>query len=628
MIPLLYLTTLKPHIQYPLMKQPKHQIKTYIAQQIKNANVPPSTTPPSVLVVPGFADSDNADRGIAASLKTVAATIDQYDTIIIVGAHFPDTCGSSPPSRPLTAWWGDEVETSLGNFDVDVDLRAKFGRSTGQIQQDNITDELVSESSFYDQIFLWTRALFPDKKPKTKVLPLLIHATLRDQVQFSAQVLSDNLFKPAEGGQYGVAGDGKRYLVIIPIQVSQGLELYQNIYIENILLDLTFNNKVQDFEQWLYYLTGNTGATFSKTIASQILVVRLSQLASRAVPHNKPTDPNWEWRMLDYYTTYDSLMDIQKMKDSDYISIDEDQLEKTSKVFTEENDSPKGHYIYYSMSLSLEPPLHQSQTTKGKTAKMPVPVSSPEPFSQGAMNELMIAAQLTMQGKKYNKKEEFQKYKSLLAKPAPFSIRVYVLADHSHEQQIINDMIKKNVFNDPNHIKNLTGCCEERVLFEEKIVNFFPNESVIQSVISNTKKLYQEKLSYSSLRKFEKQLQQKYKELVASGDLPKSKLKELDFNLKQNLIIEIQVFHSWEYTELFKLTEAKGSFITLWDGKTAVCEVPDTRPGVPHIIFFRLTQCSLKAGLEPWDWQRAKVHTYSRTRLTKPVWQFVPKDEL
>ena len=59
----------------------------------------------------------------------------------------------------------------------------------------------------------------------------------------------------------------------------------------------------------------------------------------------------------------------------------------------------------------------------------------------------------------------------------------------------------------------------------------------------------------------------------------------------------MQVFHSWEYRELFKLTEAKGSFITLWDGRTAVCEVPDTRPGVPHIIFFRLTQCALKAGL-------------------------------
>ena len=48
------------------------------------------------------------------------------------------------------------------------------------------------------------------------------------------------------------------------------------------------------------------------------------------------------------------------------------------------------------MSLSLEPPLHVSTTQqegkKAKTAKLPVPVSSPDPFSRGAMEELMIAA--------------------------------------------------------------------------------------------------------------------------------------------------------------------------------------------------------------------------------------------
>lgn len=56
--------------------------------------------------------------------------------------------------------------------------------------------------------------------------------------------------------------------MIVPIQVSEGLSLFKNVYIENILLDLTVKNKVQDFEQWLFYLTGNTGATFSNTIAS------------------------------------------------------------------------------------------------------------------------------------------------------------------------------------------------------------------------------------------------------------------------------------------------------------------------------------------------------------------------
>lgn len=86
-----------------------------------------------------------------------------------------------PPSTPISAYWGDEVETALGNFEIDKELREKIGRSTGQRSQSKITDELVEESDFYDQPFLWLRSLFPDnKKPRTKVLPLLLYATLRD----------------------------------------------------------------------------------------------------------------------------------------------------------------------------------------------------------------------------------------------------------------------------------------------------------------------------------------------------------------------------------------------------------------------------------------------------------------
>ena len=116
--------------------------------------------------------------------------------------------------------------------------------------------------------------------------------------------------------------------------------------------------------------------------------------------------------------------------------------------------------------------------------------------------------------------------------------------------------------------------------------------------------------------------------MIKNGELPKQQLKDLDLNLAQNLIVEIQVFHSWEYRDLFGLTEARGSFIALWDGRSAICDVPDSKPDIPAIIFFRLTQCALKGGLEPWDWQRGVVHVFDRTRLTKPVYQSLRKDEL
>lgn len=148
---------------------------------------------------------------------------------------------------------------------------------------------------------------------------------------------------------------------------------------------MTFKNKVSDFEQWLYYLTGNTGATFSNTIASQILVVRLSMLADKARPHKNDSDPEWKWRMLDYYTTFDELMNKSKMISENYRDM---RHEGEDEIFTDDDDSPIGHHIYYAMSLSLEPPLYTSTVEhKGKTSvsKMPVPISNPEPFSKGAM---------------------------------------------------------------------------------------------------------------------------------------------------------------------------------------------------------------------------------------------------
>lgn len=56
------------------------------------------------------------------------------------------------------------------------------------------------------------------------------------------------------------------------------------------------------------------------------------------------------------------------------------------------------------MSLSLEPSLHVSEVVKnGKKiqSKMPIPIQNPWPFSKGAMEELMIAAQTVMMGKEY-----------------------------------------------------------------------------------------------------------------------------------------------------------------------------------------------------------------------------------
>jgi len=85
------------------------------------------------------------------------------------------------------------------------------------------------------------------------------------------------------------------------------------------------------------------------------------------------------------------------------------------------------------MSFSLEPPLHVSEVEKdGKKiqSKMPVPITNPWPFSKGAMEELMLAAQETMMGKEYKKLDGYNKYEKEFTQAAPYSLRVYVLAEH------------------------------------------------------------------------------------------------------------------------------------------------------------------------------------------------------
>lgn len=131
------------------------------------------------------------------------------------------------------------------------------------------------------------------------------------------------------------------------------------------------------------------------------------------------------------------------------------------------------------MSLSLEPPLYTSTVEhKGKTSvsKMPVPISNPEPFSKGAMQELMYAAQQAMLGKKYNKLDMYNKYRSELTQSAPYQIRVYVLAEHNYEQ--------KNVLNmSESEAQDFKSTCKENTLLEIKKINFFPDKNIIDSVL-------------------------------------------------------------------------------------------------------------------------------------------------
>lgn len=116
--------------------------------------------------------------------------------------------------------------------------------------------------------------------------------------------------------------------------------------------------------------------------------------------------------------------------------LEEEQYEFDPHKFYQDIDSPKGYQIYYSMSLSLEKELHVSEiTNKGRkvVSKMPVPLQNPEPFSKGAMNELMFAAQKTLLGQQYKKLDYYEKYKKEFSQPAPYSMRVYVLAEQNFQ---------------------------------------------------------------------------------------------------------------------------------------------------------------------------------------------------
>lgn len=641
----------------------------YVNDAINKADIPLPATTPSVLVIPGFKDDMKTDRGIAASLKTVRDNIESYDTIVIVSGYYPEMCGEVTPLYPLVAYTGDIVRTHLGNFTVDADLRNDFwGRTGGKPGMDY--NYLIEQSDYFDHPFFWLRALFPTgKNPRTKVLPMILYATLRNQVQLAAQTLNDLLFHNDNAtvsdnlDAYGRRTDGKRYLLIIPITVSSGVSLFKNVYIENILSDITMRNSVTEFEQWLYYLSGTTNATFSKTIASQILIVRLAALAagiSDDMGYNERTDadadqPHWKWRMLDYYTSFDSLMDRSKMILKPYYHTYYSNVDISG--FTDD-DNPTGHQIYYSMALSREPPLHrivkQDSKKRKHVAKLPVPVAFTESFSNAAMRYLMEHVQAALRGEKVSPTLSSNAKSGVppeLFQLAPYSIRVYILAEHNAEYEALRKFegkkrntrakgefptecktcergtIEASIRDIYNH-GQLGDMCMETVLFELVNSDFFPTEGIYTSLIKQATNIYNERLSTTHISSLLKSLREKYKSLAAEGALPKAAARDIDVDIKRSLVVEISIYHSWEYRNVFQLTDAKGHFIVLWDGRHAVCDVPENRPDDPQTTFFRLTQCALRNGLDPWDWQRGVLHTYDRTRYTANVYQRATKDEL
>lgn len=665
-------SVLTPHVSYSVFNQTAKAASKYITDAINKADIPLPTTTPSVLVIPGFKGDMATDRGIAASLKTVRDSIESYDTIVIVSGYYPEMCGEVSPLYPLVAYTGETVHTHLGDFTVDADLRDDFwGKTGGRPGMDY--NYLIEQSDYFDHPFFWLRALFPaGKNPRTKVLPIILHATLRNQVQLAAQALNDLLFYNDDmtAGDnlemYGRRTDGKRYLLIIPIAVSSGVNLFKNVYIENILSDITMRSSVTEFEQWLYYLSGTTGATFSKTIASQILVVRLAALAAglsddSAYRNRSGIDtdlPHWKWHMLDYYTSFDSLMNRTKMILKPYYHTYYTNVDISG--FTDEDD-PVGHQIYYSMALSKEPPLHKivkqdAKKKKKRIAKLPTPVAFTESFSDNAMDYLMMHVRSALRGEKVSPTLSSSAKISVppeLFQLAPYSIRVYILAEHYAEYEELkklegkkrsgghtkgrsapakpssneHDIVDTSLRDIYNH-GQLGDMCMETVLFELTNSDFFPTEGIYTSLIKQATNIYNERLSTAHINSLLKSLQEKYKALIAEGVLPKTATKDININIKRSLVVEISIYHSWEYTNVFQLTDAKGHFIVLWDGRHAVCDVPENRPDGPPTIFFRLTQCALRNGLDPWDWQRGVLHTYGRTRYTANVYNRATKDEL
>lgn len=57
----------------------------------------------------------------------------------------------------------------------------------------------------------------------------------------------------------------------------------------------------------------------------------------------------------------------------------------------------------------------------------------------------MLAAQFTIQGKKYVKADGYKKYQKELSQKAPYKIRVYVLAGYKYEAKNVFEKTKKGL---------------------------------------------------------------------------------------------------------------------------------------------------------------------------------------
>ena len=136
---------------------------------------------PKILLVPAFTKGEESDRGLAAAMSAVAQHIRGIRSVIVVAAHNQDTCNSTTPP-PLSSYSG-EIRTVLGSLQVDAELRAKFFSQNRPENQQQL-DQLIEDNPHFDQIFLFLKEIIG--KNETKVLPLLLHATQHQQVQFAA----------------------------------------------------------------------------------------------------------------------------------------------------------------------------------------------------------------------------------------------------------------------------------------------------------------------------------------------------------------------------------------------------------------------------------------------------------
>lgn len=72
----------------------------------------------------------------------------------------------------------------------------------------------------------------------------------------------------------------------------------------------------------------------------------------------------------------------------------------------------------------------------------------------------------------------YKKYERELNQSAPYSLRVYVLAEHKYDQK--KSVLDKNAA--PGEIDRVS-CCQEQMLFEVKKENFFPDKSIFDSIM-------------------------------------------------------------------------------------------------------------------------------------------------